>query len=970
MADVSMDTVRIEIESTMKDSTSSIDTLIIKLDNLKTSISDIVKASSKLTEFKNNVKSASSIPNIKTSGGSSKGRTPAAPKAPFAEYGSLQSQLKSLNVDLDTSKAVSSLKTLNSEITKYKTNTGQIVTVNKKVKDGMIGFKVSVKDASDKFKDMTNNVKNGTDVWSKFKKSLSGSMLQIGVVINGLRSIVSKLADTVEQAATYEEALNLFTVTMGDFAQEGMAWVEKFSNALYLDPTNVMQYMGAFNSLIKGLGVGQDNAYLMSQNLTQLVYDLASFKNLSFEEAFLKIQSAISGEIEPLRNVGVALSQNTLQELANSLGIEKRVAEMSEAEKAQLRYIQILRSTGEWQTDMGRTIITPANALRVLREQFTLLAKAIGRIFIPMLMAILPYVTVVTQALTKLANKIANFFGYEIADVDYSGGFSNVIGGLEDIGNEADETKKKLNTMLAPFDELNVVQNKNKSTGTGGSTPVGGDLGVDLPFYDALKNLDPNFTKNIEKAEKILNGLLPVISGIGAALGTWKISSSVIAALTAIGVSGGTIAIIGGVATALGVLGVALYDAYQSNETFKDSFNTNWSKIRVTLQPIIENATKLFQTLRESFDTVLVPMMEEIYIIIQTLAMTLTTILFPVFNDILLPAMNAILIVLNDIFNSFNTLWNDYGVPISESIQQIIKDIGDLFTSLWQEYIKPVLDNVKEKFTDVYNNYLKPIFDNVGELIGEVMLLIGNLWNKLLKPVANWLIATFGPVFDTVFSIISDVVFTAVKFVSNQINSMLSVLKGIIKFINGVFSGDWEKAWEGIKDIFRGVLNGIAGVVEGMANACITLLNGAIKAIFNGIKSLVNSVLKTVENLAEIIGFDVDLTIKGSAPQIKLVTIDKFETGGYPTKGDLFYANENGIPEMVGRIGNQTAVANNDQIETSLTNALLYALDKSGSGRNNPSRIVVNIGNRKVYEGVGEHIDNENDRYGTDYVTV
>lgn len=973
MAEVSMDTVHIEIESTMKDSTSSIDTLINKLNNLKTSISNVVKESQKLAQFKNNVKSASSLPSMvtKASGGSTRASGGSKPKkAPFQEYGSLQSQLKSLNVDLDTSKAVSSLKTLNSEITKYKTNTGQIVTVNKKVKDGMTGFKVSVKDASDEFKDMTNNVKNGTDVWSKFTKSLSGSMLQIGVVINGLRSIVSKLADTVEQAATYEEALNLFTVTMGDFAQEGMAWVEKFSNALYLDPTNVMQYMGAFNSLIKGLGVGQDKAYLMSQNLTQLVYDLASFKNLSFEEAFLKIQSAISGEIEPLRNVGVALSQNTLQELANELGIKKRVAEMSEAEKAQLRYIQILKSTGEWQTDMGRTIITPANALRVLREQFTLLAKAIGRIFIPMLMAILPYVTVVTQALTKLANKIANFFGYEIADVDYSGGFSNVISGLEDIGNEADETKKKLNTMLAPFDELNVVQSKNKSSGVGGATPTGGDLGVSLPSYDALANLDPNFTKNLEKAEKLLSSMYPIITAIGTALASWKVGSSVVTALTAIGMSGGTIAVIGGVAAAIGLLGYSLYDLYQTDEAFAASFNENWAQIQASLQPIGENAAILFETLKATYEETLKPMLEEIYSIIQTLAATLLTILFPVFNDVLLPSMNAVLVLLNDIFNVFNTLWAEYGLPVSESIKGMITDIGNLFNKFWTQYVKPIVDNIREKFVDLYENYLKPIFDNVGELLGELMLLIGNLWNKWLKPVANWLIATFGPTFDTVFSIIGDVVFTVYKFIAGKIDALMTVFKGIIKFINGVFSGDWKKAWEGIKDVFRGVLNGFANIVEGMVNACITLLNSAIKLIWNGIKSLANSVLKTVENIAEILGFDVDLTIKGSAPQIKLVTIDKFETGGYPDSGELFFANENGIPEMVGRIGNQTAVANNDQIEASLTNALIYALNNSQTGKNNPSRIVVNIGNKKVYEGVGEHINDENDRYGTELVKV
>ena len=227
-------------------------------------------------------------------------------------------------------------------------------------------------------------------------------------------------------------------------------------------------------------------------------------------------------EIEPLRAVGVALSQNTLQELANSLGIKTRVAEMSEAQKAQLRYIQIIKSTSQWQGDMARTLISPANATRVLKEQFTLLGRAVGRIFVPMIMKAIPYVMALTEILTDLANRIATFFGYKITDIDYSS-LKDISTDIKGIGGSAEDTTKKLNTMLAPFDELNVVQNKSASN-TGG-TGLGSDLGLDLPEYDALAGLTDQFKKNIAGAKKNLESLLKVAGKLAIVLGgLWAIN--------------------------------------------------------------------------------------------------------------------------------------------------------------------------------------------------------------------------------------------------------------------------------------------------------------------------------------------------------------------------------------------------------------------------------------------------------------
>lgn len=228
------------------------------------------------------------------------------------------------------------------------------------------------------------------------------------------------------------------------------------------------------------------------------------------------------------------MSEATLEELAYSLGIEKSVSAMSEAEKAQLRYIQIMKSSSDWQADMGKTLMSPANALRVVKQQFSLLTKAIGNVFIPIVMLALPYVVALTEMLTSLAKVIANFVSNILGiKIDFGlddSSFGDITTGLEDIGTEADKTKNKLNTMLAPFDELNVVQEKSKSDGEddGG---LGGDLGVPLPTYDALSKLTDKFQKNIEKAKKQIEGLIPVILSVGAAFAAWKISKKLLEGL-------------------------------------------------------------------------------------------------------------------------------------------------------------------------------------------------------------------------------------------------------------------------------------------------------------------------------------------------------------------------------------------------------------------------------------------------------
>jgi hypothetical protein len=182
-------------------------------------------------------------------------------------------------------------------------------------------------------------------VWAKF------TLLYIG-----MRRIARVISDWIGESNDYVENLNLFTVAMGEYAGEAQKYAESVGDAMGIDPSAWMRNQGVFMTLATGFGVVSDKAALMSQNLTQLGYDLSSFFNISVEDSMQKLQSGISGELEPLRRLGYDLSQAKLQEIALANGIKTKVSEMNQAQKAQLRYYAIMTQVTTAQGDMARTL--------------------------------------------------------------------------------------------------------------------------------------------------------------------------------------------------------------------------------------------------------------------------------------------------------------------------------------------------------------------------------------------------------------------------------------------------------------------------------------------------------------------------------------------------------------------------------------------------------------------------------------
>lgn len=388
-----------------------------------------------------------------------------------------------------------------------------------KVSNGFSAFPSRIQRLITSTERYNSTVRRATTHTGLFGKALGG--LKFAVVWQMARRVGSMLGTVITESNEYQENMNLFTVAMGEYAESALEYEETVSEVLGIDLSDWIRNQGVFNTLLTGFGDTADRAALMSKNLTQLGYDLSSFFNISVEDSMQKLQSGISGELEPLRRLGYDLSQARLEAVALSLGIDKSVSSMTQAEKAELRYYAIMTQVTTAQGDLARTLEAPANQLRILKAQVEMAGRAIGNIFIPALNAILPYGIAVVQIIREIANAIASLFGFQMTEVDYSGITSAGVGAgeLADNLDDAAGAAKKLKQYTAGFDELNVFS-PDTASGSGVGAGWGSGFEFALPEYDFLGNAVTTRVDEIKKMlENTLADITVMVSGFSLAVG-------------------------------------------------------------------------------------------------------------------------------------------------------------------------------------------------------------------------------------------------------------------------------------------------------------------------------------------------------------------------------------------------------------------------------------------------------------------
>lgn len=354
---------------------------------------------------------------------------------------------------------------------------------------------------------------------------INGFMRNMAKLVS-LKAIAEYLGNAVAKFNDFYEATDLFHNAMGNLSGEADTLISKMQGLLGVDPTKAMTYMATIQSLGTSFGLTSDKAYILSKNLTQLAYDEGSYWNKDVAETFTAMSSAISGEIEPIRRLGIDLTQARLQQELLALGFNKQVSSLSQADKAVLRYIAIMKQTANIQGNLAQTIQSPANQIKILKAQLDMLAKSVGSLLYPAMKSILPPLIAAVQLIREFVEWVAKLMGVKVVFTDFTKSADSVGGigdAMDDTAKSTKKAAKALKDYTMGFDELNIIDPTQGSSGSGSGASAGNILGdVDLSGYDMFKNY---VGTSIDEMKQKIKSMLPLIATVATALAAWKLTN-------------------------------------------------------------------------------------------------------------------------------------------------------------------------------------------------------------------------------------------------------------------------------------------------------------------------------------------------------------------------------------------------------------------------------------------------------------
>lgn len=764
-------------------------------------------------------------------------------------------------------------------------------------------------------KSATNTIKS-----SGIENSLK-NIGKMALAAFSVKAIVNFGKECIELGSDLAEVQNVVDVTFGSLNTEVNKFAENAITQFGLGQTVTKKYVGTFGAMAKAFNFSNKEALAMSETLTGLTGDVASFYNLSSDEAYTKLKSVFTGETETLKDLGVVMTQNALDQYALANGYGKTTSKMSEQEKVALRYKFVLDKLNIANGDFARTSDSWANQTRVLSLRFNELKAALGQGFINIFTPIVKGVNMVLSKLQVLANAFKSFtemiFGNAGGDdssnavSDLASDASKASDAVSGIGDNAKKTKKDL-LGLRGIDEINNLttssDDSSSSNGAGKIDTSGlGDL-INSSMQQANTQMDAFIRKakelmsifkngfdisfgstNFDGIIKHLTNMKDTIidiwtdSKVTGVVGDWTKTL-----LFTLGQATGAVARIG---TNLVEGFVGSVDKYlsQNSERIKNfivnMFNISSKDITLTgnLWQALGELSDVFKgdTAKQIGADIIAmftnPFMSAIEIC-QKLGFDLKGILFqPIidnvdklkttFNNVLTP-IETVTRTLADVMtymgDKWNEVYNQHIHPFLESLKAGLSDTFSKYLEVYNKYIVPFLQNMATKFSELWETHLKPFVNNIAGLIGNIIDAIKIVWENWTKPFLDWIIQNIVPVLVPIFEAIWNTIVNVFGSIIDTISGIIQIFKGLIDFIVGVFTGDWDRAWNGIKTIIEGKWNTIKGIFSIAWNNIVGTIGESVKAIFsiistkfetiyNSIKTVVNNIKSTIENVFNIV---------------------------------------------------------------------------------------------------------------------
>ena len=643
-----------------------------------------------------------------------------------------------------------------------------------------------------------------TNIASKAGKILAGAF--------AIKKITEFTSACLDLGSDLAEVQNVVDVTFSKMNEQVNNFAQNAVFQFGLSETMAKQYTGTFGAMAKAFGFVESEAYAMSTTLTGLAGDVASFYNITQGEAYTKLKSVFTGETESLKDLGVVMTQTALDQFALANGYGKTTAKMTEQEKVALRYAFVQQQLSLAQGDFARTSDSWANQVRILKLQFDSLRASLGQGFIAALTPVIKVINTIMGKLVQLANVFSAFMkrlfgvksdsssgiGTVASDVSSAtNAMDNLSNSTSGVGSAAKKAAKEIKGLMG-IDEINTISStgSDSDSGSGGSSGIG-NIGMDdwdfsqqekatdgllskvEVFADKVRNIFKNISNFIKKHKEIILSIIGgLVSGIIAFFiaGNWGAITGAIASVigwielipTALGLAGLALTTPAAlIAGAVAVVTTAFLYLWQTSDSFRNALINGWNVLVSALTPYFKAIMGALKLVGDFLVTVLKP--------------------------ILFLLWDAWCTVVDNIVKVTMSLWTNCIAPVVKFLGECLKKIIDGLNEIWQAW-KPTI-----------------------EKIGEILIVI---WNNCLKPVINWLGNEF---------------IQAFRNVGNYIKPILESLKimfgGLIDFIVGVFTGNWQKAWQGVQNIFRGIFDGLTNIAKKPLNAIIDAINAMIRGL-------------------------------------------------------------------------------------------------------------------------------------------
>lgn len=951
---------------------------------------------------------------------------------------------------------------------------------------GQIGLDLTVNDRSFK--------KQMAGIQGMAKKA--GAALAAAFAV---KKIIDFGASCIELGSDLAEVQNVVDVTFPRMSKKVDEFARNAAGSFGLSETMAKKFTGTFGAMAKAFGFNEQAAYEMSTALTGLAGDVASFYNISQDEAYTKLKSVFTGETESLKDLGIVMTQSALDSFALANGFGKTTAKMSEAEKVALRYKFVTEQLTTASGDFIRTSDGWANQVRILQLQFNSLKATIGQGLINVLTPVIKVINLIINKLMSLANAFKSLTDMFAGKKSGGGGATVAAAGMEGVAESADnagtamggagsaakKAAKDIKGATSGIDELNVIQAPNSGGSSGGA---GGGYAADefdMGEVDtsAIDEMDSKYQGLIDKARElaslfkggfniafgnkdVLDSIRQSISNIGQNLKDIFLDPAVVSAADEFlnrfvfnlgKVAGSTASIGASIADNL-LGGISLY--LEQNKERLIEYIVAMFDIGSRISEISGRFSTAVATIFESFRSSsakqitadIIGIFSEGFMGVTELAGTFAADLLdvltgPIINNAdyikstledtfsaIEPIFSTIKSVIEEVFTKIGNAYNDHVAPMLMSFKKGFSEITEKLLDAYNQYILPVISEMSQRFQEFHEQYLSPLIDKFLDFTGKVADAITAVWENFLKPFVLWFIETMAPIIGNALSGLVDMFFGWWEGISETLGHVFDALGGLMDFITGIFTGDWEKAWEGIKTFFSqiweamksltntlmtaisniistvlGVIKGVwesiwgkikefaSGLWDGLKDSASEIFNSikdklseiwdsikstieekwnAIKEWFDGIwqkikdifnldemlevgKNIMNKLWEGMSNIwedvkswlggiADFVGSVWDGIVDGAKNLFKRGKEEAEEesdsddsgpggisgyvdsgpgvkghaTGGFPKSGQMFVANENGNPEMVGSWGGKAAVANNMQITQGISQAV------------------------------------------------